>query len=151
MNPLKPQMTPAPFTADQPNEPDTGEHEGIATTGYVKRKQAETTAKVEESLADAVIAKARSLGALVLGAVALFFSVFLSLDARSQTKVDGGVAPVIADVASLTKRLDHVEVAVQQEALEHARQSVMLEMLTKERGMTPPPPAPKVLLPDGGQ
>lgn len=72
-------------------------------------------------------------------------------DARGQTRVDAGVAPVVSDVADVKKRLDHVEVAVQQEALEHARQSVMLEMLTKDRGMVPPPPAPKVLLPDGGQ
>lgn len=151
MNPLKPQMTAAPFTADQPNEPDTGEHESIATTGYVKRKQAETAKKVDESLADVVIAKGRSLVGVVLGAVALFFSVFLSLDARSQTKVDGGVAPVIVDVKKLEVRVDRMEVAQQQFAIDQARATVMLENLSKDRGIPVPPPAVKVLLPDGGQ
>lgn len=61
------------------------------------------------------------------------------LDARAAEKV----SPV-------EKRVEKLEVGQQQLALDGARNTVMLEMLVKERRMEPPPPAPRVVLPDGG-
>lgn len=50
----------------------------------------------------------------------------------------------------LEKRVEKLEAGAQQQALESVRATTMLENLSRERGLPVPPPAPKVLLPDGG-
>lgn len=84
------------------------------------------------------IGRALQAGSVVT-AIAIAFGVFFKLEARGEERI----APV-------EKRLDRVEVTVQQQAVETVRNTTMLEMLVKAQGMTPPPPAPKVTLPDGG-
>lgn len=138
--------------AGAPAEPSSGSHEAIATTGYVKTKTAAVNITATEALANAVIAKGRSLAALVVTAVALCFSIFFALDARSQTKVDGGVGPVKSDVAELKQRVGVLETKLQDQALHSARTEQMVEDQSKQMRIPVPPPVPPPLLSpsDGG-
>lgn len=148
--PPPPVTVAAPFAADQANEPVTGDHEAVATHGYVKQRSARAEAVATESLADAIVAKVRALWAIALSTVALTVTVLFGMDARSQSKVDGGVAPVVADVAELKKEVKEIKARQQQQDLESVRATTMLENLSRDRGLAVPPPAPKVLPPDGG-
>lgn len=138
--------------AGAPAEPSSGSHEAIATTGYVKTKTAAVNITATEALANAVIAKGRSLAALVVTAVALCFSIFFALDARSQTKVDGGVAPVKEEIAELKRRMGAVEAGLQNQALHSARTEQMVEDQSNKMQIPVPPqvPPPAVMLDGGG-
>ncbi len=138
MSPVPPpKTTAAPFTADQANEPDTGEHESIATTGYVKRKQAETEREVTKHIASADIKWFVATMAAVAVSSVLLVAWFDARGAERQTPLE--------------KRVEKLETTAQQQALEGVRTTTMLENLSRDRGLPVPPPAPKVLLPDGGQ
>lgn len=147
--PPPPVTAPAPFTPDDPNEPVTGDHEAVATHGYVKQRTTRAEAVATESLADAIVAKVRSLWAIALSTVALTVTVLFGMDARSQSKVDGGVAPVVADIAELKKEVKEIKARQQQQDLESVRATTMLENLSRDRGLAVPSPAPKVAQ-DGG-
>jgi len=145
----KPQTVAQHWPAEDPNEPVTGPHEIfpssttpdaelVATTTYVKRKLHATEVKAEASLVDAVIAKGRALGALVVATVAVTASVLFGLDARSQNKTD-----------KLEARIEKVEAVQQTAALEQVRVVTMLENLSRERGLPVPPPVPPAPA-DGG-
>ena len=131
----------------------------IATTAYVKRKvevvahaQQVMQVDVEASLVDAVIAKGRALAAIVISAVAVTATVLFGLDTRAQSKVDGGIAPVAADVAELKREVKEMKRDQQQQALEGTRTSASIDMLLRKEGIRPlppiPPPAPIL---DGGR
>lgn len=140
----------SPATKAEVMDEVTGEHElPFATHEYVKAKQAEAKKVATDSLADAIIAKGRALWAIALSTVALTATVLFALDSRAQSKVDGGVAPVIADVAELKKEVKEIKARQQQQDVEAARSTTMLENLSRERGLPVPPPAPKVVQ-DGG-
>lgn len=83
----------------------------------------------------------------VVTAIAIAFAVFFKMDARAQEKVDAGVAPITDRLDKDEKRIEKVETVVQQLALDGVRQTVMQEMIVRQMGMIPPPPAPKL---DGG-
>jgi len=145
-----PQMTSAPYTADRLVEPTTGEHESIATTGYVKRKVETVAQRLDDEAGyiDKVLVKVKALGALLVASVGLTASVLVGLDVRAQSKVDAGVVPIVEAQKKLDARVGALEHGQQRAELTAMRQTVMLEQLTEKARLPVPPPA---LLPDGGR
>lgn len=131
-----PQLTPAPYTADRPEEPITGEHDAIATTAYVKTKQAAASTQITKYIASADL---KWFAASMAGAAAVSVLLVGWFDARGAERQ-----------LPLEKRVEKLEATAQQQALEAVRTTTMLENLSRDRGLPVPPPAPKVLLPDGG-
>jgi hypothetical protein len=83
----------------------------------------------------------------VLAILVAVFGAFFTLESRGQTNAATIVAPVAAQTAQNTADIRKLEGAVQSQAVEIGRQTVMLENLSKERGLPVPP---RVAL-DGGQ
>ncbi len=154
--PLASPVVPRDVSGDHGKEPITGSHFIAATMADVKAAKlnaealAETkTAEAKETLTKYVVASdvkwfVSTMAAVAVGAVLLVGW----LDARSQTKVDGGTAPLAARIDKGEARLDRVEGAVQDVKLTVAEIKTMTTMLLRDRGLPVPPPTPR---PDGGR
>lgn len=141
----------SPKTKAEVTDEVTGEHElPFATHEYVKAKQAKAEKLATESLADAIVAKVRSLWAVALSTVALTVTVLFGMDARSQNKVDAGTGPLKDEIAEIKKEMKELKTKQQQAEVDRARDTGMLENLSRERGIPVPPPAPKVAQDGGG-
>lgn len=128
---LPPQASPEPPRPD-PDEPITGSFLVPASVKDVKNATTEITRYVASADVKWFLA---TCGAVAVGAV-LLVGWF---DARGAEKV-----------APIEKRVEKLEAVVQQQSLEQVRATVMLENLSRDRGLPVPPPAPKAVLPDGG-
>lgn len=151
--PEKPTLVAQPWRVDQPNEPDTGEHEGIATTGYVKRK-----IKAEEKT---IFAKdVQWFVGGCLAAAALVLTSFLALDSRADDKVAKAEARSAEkltkhetssadEIAEVKKVVNTKASAAELAEVKHTVNRVedKLDRMMERWNIPNPAPAPK----DGGQ
>lgn len=138
-----PQQVPAPYTPEGPEEPTTGSHFIPATKADLRESSKETARIVTSADVKWFLG---TIAVIVAGTAATIAWGSTAMDDR----VHSGVAPVVAQTAKLDERLTKVETAVQQQALEQVRATVMLENLSRDRGLPVPAPAPRVPMPDGG-
>jgi hypothetical protein len=130
----QPLPSPSPYEANVSGDPDavTGEHDGIASVGYVKRKQAESRAWMR-------VSEFKTAIGLVVVSVATAFGVFFTLEARGQTNTKAQLEPIAAQTATNTADIKELKGAVQESALRTARIEVMVEMSLRNQGIRPPP------------